>query len=139
MQDRKVRILVIDDEQIYIHFIVGLLAETYKIIVALNGRDGLKIAQSEPPPDLILLDVMLPDMEGFEVCRQLKEDPRTKDIPVVFLSALEEVENKIKGFRVGGVDYITKPLQGEEVLARVKTHIENQELHIRLARGNASF
>jgi len=78
-------------------------------------------------------------MGGFEVCRQLKRNPNTRDIPVVFLSALEEVENKTKGFEVGGVDYITKPFQGEEVLARVKTHIENQELHRRLARENARF
>jgi len=132
-QDRKIRILAIDDEEIYLHAIVGLLADTYKIIIALSGEQGLKLAQSDPPPDLILLDVMMPDMGGFEVCRQLKSDPRTKDIPVVFLSALEEVENKTKGFEVGGVDYITKPFQGEEVQARVKTHIENQELHRRLA------
>jgi DNA-binding NtrC family response regulator len=137
--DRKIRILAIDDEEIYLHAIVGLLAETYKIIIALNGQAGLKIAKSEPPPDLILLDVMMPDMGGFEVCRELKKDPHTKDIPVVFLSALEEVENKTRGFEVGGVDYITKPFQGEEVLARVKTHIENQELHRRLARENARF
>ena len=139
LQERKIRILAVDDEEIYLHAIVGLLAQTYKIIVALNGQEGLKIAKSDPPPDLILLDVMMPDMGGFEVCRQLKEDPHSKDIPVVFLSALEEVENKTKGFRVGGVDYITKPFQGEEVLARVKTHIENLELHRRLARENARF
>ena len=138
-KDRKIRILAIDDEEIYLHAIVGLLAETYKIIIALNGQEGLKIARSDPPPDLILLDVMMPDMGGFEVCRQLKKDPHTQDIPVVFLSALEEVENKTKGFEVGGVDYITKPFQGEEVLARVKTHIENQELHRRLARENVRF
>jgi PAS domain S-box-containing protein len=78
-------------------------------------------------------------MGGFDVCRQLKMDSRTRDIPVVFLSALEEVENKTKGFEAGGIDYITKPFQGEEVLARVKTHIENQELHRRLARENTRF
>ena len=139
LQNRKIRILVVDDEEIYLHAIVGLLAGTYKIIVALNGHEGLKIAQSDPPPDLILLDVMMPDMGGFEVCRQLKKDSRSKDIPVVFLSALEEVENKTKGFKVGGVDYITKPFQGAEVLARVKTHIENLELQRQLARENARF
>jgi len=138
-QDRKIRILAIDDEEVYLHAIVGLLAETYKILIALTGKEGLKIAQSDPAPDLILLDVMMPDMGGFDVCRQLKKNPRTKDIPVVFLSALEEVENKTKGFEIGGVDYITKPFQGKEVLARVKTHIENQELHRRLARENARF
>ena len=139
LQDRKIRILAIDDEEVYLHAIVGLLSERYKIIIALNGREGLKIARSDPAPDLILLDVLMPDMGGFEVCRQLKKDPHTKDIPVVFLSALEEVENKTKGFQAGGVDYITKPFQGEEVLARVKTHIENRYLHLRLARENARF
>ncbi len=139
MQERKIRILAIDDEEIYIHAIVGLLAETYKIIIALNGQEGLEIAQTDPPPDLILLDVMMPEMGGFEVCGLLKKDPRTKEIPVVFLSALDEVENKTRGFEAGGVDYITKPFQGKEVLARVKTHIENQVLHRRLARENARF
>jgi PAS domain S-box-containing protein len=139
LQDRKIRILAIDDEAVYLHAIVGLLSERYKIIIALNGREGLKIARSDPAPDLILLDVLMPDMGGFEVCRQLKKDPHTKDIPVVFLSALEEVENKTKGFQAGGVDYITKPFQGEEVLARVKTHIENRYLHLKLARENVRF
>ena len=139
LQNKKMRILAIDDEEMYLHAIVGLLSKTYKIIVALSGREGLQIAKSDPLPDLILLDVLMPDIGGFEVCRRFKKDSRTKDIPVVFLSALEEVENKTKGFEAGGVDYITKPFQGEEVLARVKTHIENQELHRRLARENARF
>ena len=131
MANRKIRILMVDDEEIYIHAIVGLLKNNYKIVVAKSGQEALKIAQEDPPPDLILLDVMMPNMGGFEVCRLLKREPRTKDIPVVFLSALDEVKNKTKGFEVGGVDYITKPFQGEEVLARVKTHVENQELHRR--------
>jgi PAS domain S-box-containing protein len=139
LADRKIRILMVDDEEIYIHAIVGLLKDNYKIIIAKSGQEALKIAQKGPPPDLILLDVMMPNMGGFEVCRLLKEEPRTRDIPVVFLSALDEVKNKTKGFEVGGVDYITKPFQGEEVLARVKTHVENQELHRKLARENARF
>ncbi len=138
-KQRKIRILAIDDEEIYLHTIVGLLSQTYKIIVALNGPDGVKMAQSDPPPDLILLDVMMPDMNGFEVCRRLKSAPVSQNIPVVFLSALEDVQNKTKGFELGGVDYITKPFQGEEVLARVKTHVEKQELHKKLARENARF
>ena len=139
LDGRKLRILAVDDEEMYLHAIVGLLAEKYKIIIALNGQEGLRIAQSNPPPDLILLDVLMPDLGGFEVCRHLKKDPGTRDIPVVFLSALEEIENKTRGFEVGGVDYITKPFQGEEVMARVKTHIENLELQRRLARENARF
>ncbi len=125
IQQRQVRILVVDDEEIYLHAIVGLLAEKYKIIIALNGQEGLRIAQTDPSPDMILLDVMMPDMSGFEVCRQLKGGPRTKDIPVVFLSALEDAENKRMAFEVGGADYITKPFQGEEILARVEALINN--------------
>ncbi len=139
LQEKSIRILAIDDEDIYLHAIVGLLSGSYKILVALNGPEGLQIARSELPPDLILLDVMMPEMGGFDVCRELKKDPYTKDIPVVFLSALDETKEKTKGFEVGGVDYITKPFQGEEVLARVKTHIENLELHRRLARENTRF
>ena len=81
LQDRKIRILAIDDEEVYLHAIVGLLSERYKIIIALNGREGLKIARSDPAPDLILLDVLMPDMGGFEVCRQLKKDPIPKTSP----------------------------------------------------------
>jgi PAS domain S-box-containing protein len=139
IKDRKTRILAIDDEEIYLHAIVGLLSDRYKIIVALNGREGLKMARSTPQPDLILLDVLMPDIGGFDVCRQVKADPFTQDIPIVFLSALGEVENKTKGFEAGGVDYITKPFKGEEVLARVNTHIENRNLHRRLAREHARF
>lgn len=138
-QQRQTRILAIDDEEIYLHAIVGLLSEKYKILIALSGQEGMQIARSAPQPDLILLDVLMPGMGGFEVCRRFKQDPRTRDIPVVFLSALDEVETKTKGFEAGGVDYITKPFQGEEVLARVKNHIENRNLHRRLARQYARF
>ena len=140
MQERTTKILVADDEEIYIHAIIGLLSGNYKIVIAKDGQEALALARSSAPsPDLILLDVMMPNMGGFEVCRRLKEDTLTKDIPVIFLSALDEVENKTKGFEVGGVDYITKPFQGEEVLARVKAHIENRVLHRRLAGESARF
>ena len=123
-QNRKIRILVIDDEEIYIHAIVGQLAQTYKVIIALNGREGLKIAQSNPPPDLILLDVMMPDMGGFEVCRQLKKDPHTKDIPVIFLTAMTQAEDEQKGLELGAVDYITKPISPPIMVTRIKTHLQ---------------
>ena len=132
LQDRKIRILAIDDEAVYLHAIVGLLSESYKIIIALNGREGLKIARSDPAPDLILLDVLMPDMGGFEVCRQLKEDARTKDIPVVFLSALEAVDHKTRGFEVGGVDFVSKPIEEAEVLARVNTHLQLRSMQLHL-------
>ncbi len=123
-QNRKTRILVIDDEEIYIHAIVGQLAQTYKVIIALNGPEGLRIAQSKPPPDLILLDVMMPDMGGFEVCRQLKKDPHTKDIPVIFLTAMTRAEDEQKGLELGAVDYITKPISPPIMVTRIKTHLQ---------------
>ena len=87
-----------------------------------NGQTALMFA-SEDPPELILLDIRLPDMDGFQVCRRLKEDQKTGGIPVIFISALDEVVDKVKGFAAGGVDYITKPFQSEELLARVETHL----------------
>jgi two-component system, sensor histidine kinase ChiS len=135
-QDRKIRILAIDDEEIYIHAIVGQLAQTYKIIIALNGREGLKIAQSDPPPDLILLDVMMPDMGGFEVCRQLKKDPHTKDIPVIFLTAMTQAEDEQKGLELGAVDYITKPISPPIMVTRIKTHLQLKKANDLLKHQN---
>jgi len=136
LQDRNIKILVVDDEEIYIHALVGLLAKTYKIIVALNGRDGLKIAQSDPPPDLILLDIMMPDMGGFEVCRQLKKDPHTKDIPVIFLTAMTQAEDEQKGLELGAVDYITKPISPPIMVTRIKTHLQLKKANNLLKHQN---
>ena len=120
---KKQTILVVDDTPDSIDFLDGILRKDYKIKAALNGEKALKIARSESPPDLILLDIVMPGMNGYEVCRHLKADERTRDIPVMFLSVLEELSDKIKAFQTGGVDYITKPFQTEEVLARVETHL----------------
>ena len=102
-----------------------LIENGYLVRGIPNGAMALTAATSEPP-DLILLDIMMPEMDGYEVCRQLKTDERTCEIPVIFMSALDEVMDKVKAFSVGGVDYITKPFQVEEVLARVKAHITLQ-------------
>lgn len=119
-------ILLIDDNESSIGMLVKYLQEVgLDVITARNGRMGLKRAQFAHP-DLILLDVMMPEMDGFEVCRQLKADSKASDIPVIFMTALHEVQNKVKGFSAGGVDYITKPIQQEEVLARVRTHLKIQ-------------
>jgi len=136
LQDRNIKILVVDDEEIYIHALVGLLAKTYKIIVALNGRDGLKIAQSDPPPDLILLDIMMPDMGGFEVCRLLKKSPHTKDIPVIFLTAMTQAEDEQKGLELGAVDYITKPISPPIMVTRIKTHLQLKKANDLLKHQN---
>ncbi len=116
-------ILVVDDNPTNLMVIVDYLREQgFKTPSARTGSNGLKRAQYILP-DLILLDVMMPDMNGFTVCEHLKNDETTRDIPVIFMTALSSVEDKIKGFAVGAVDYVTKPIQHEEVLARVTTHL----------------
>ena len=119
----KRNILIVDDTPANLQLLAQLLNEQgYHVRPAPSGSLALKSAQRQPP-DLILLDIMMPGMDGYEVCRQLKADDRTKEIPVIFLSALSETLNKTRAFSAGAVDYITKPFQAEEVLARVKTHL----------------
>ncbi|MCH8837441.1 MAG: response regulator [Candidatus Marinimicrobia bacterium] len=122
-------VLVVDDAPENIDVLNGLLKDQYQIKVALDGKKALAIASSQNAPDLILLDIMMPGMDGFEVCRQLKGDPDTKGIPVLFLSAKVETEDMVKGFQLGAVDYVTKPFNTEELLARVRTHLEHQYLY----------
>jgi PleD family two-component response regulator len=97
------------------------------------------MAAQAAPPDLILLDIMMPDMDGYEACERIKADERTRDIPVLFISALDEMEDKVKAFTAGGVDYITKPFQAEEVLARVQTHLALRDLNRQLQVANAQL
>jgi signal transduction histidine kinase/DNA-binding response OmpR family regulator len=115
-----------------------LVREGYEVRCALDGHTALMFAR-EDPPELILLDVRLPDTDGFEVCRRLKEDRGTEDIPVIFISGLGEVVDKVKGFAAGGVDYITKPFQGEEMLARVGVHLTLRRLQKRVEAQNAQL
>jgi len=119
----KNNILIVDDIPANLQFLNLLLAKRgYQVRPAINGQVALKIAQ-KTLPDLILLDIKMPNMDGYEVCERLKADDKTREIPVIFISALSEVLDKVKAFSVGGVDYITKPFQEEEVLARIKTHL----------------
>ena len=104
------KILVVDDEPLNINILVELLKDTYKMMAAKSGVQALKAARSSNKPDLILLDIMMPEMDGYEVCRQLKADESTKDIPVIFVSAMSETLDETKGFDVGAIDYITKPI-----------------------------
>jgi signal transduction histidine kinase len=125
-------ILLVDDTPANLQLLSGMLKEQgYKVRPVPSGKLALQVAQIEPP-DLILLDILMPEMNGYEVCEKLKADDRLKEIPVIFISALSETIDKVKAFTVGGVDYITKPFQFEEVHARVRTHLElrrqNQEL-----------
>ena len=119
----KPLILVVDDTPENVDVLAGILRDYYHIKVALNGLKALEIAQSDTPPDLVLLDVMMPEMDGYEVCSRLQEDPKTRDIPVIFVTAKTGVEDEAKGFELGAVDYITKPVSPSIVLARVNTHI----------------
>ncbi|MGO9412567.1 MAG: two-component system response regulator [Spirochaetia bacterium] len=129
-------ILVVDDTAANLTLLSRMLGERgYRVRPVPSGRLALKAAASDPP-DLILLDISMPEMDGFEVCRQLKEDPRLRDIPVIFISALTETEGKVKAFRRGGVDYVTKPFQIEEVEARVETHLRLRNAQAELARYN---
>ena len=126
-------ILIIDDNPTNLAVLTEYLHEHgFDILVARNSMSGLEKAHLSNP-DLILLDIVLPDLNGFETCRKLKGDARTKDIPVIFITALaEDVQHKVEGFQVGGVDYITKPLQQAEVLARINTHLSIQALNRQL-------
>ena len=117
------KILVVDDEPLNINILVELLKDRYKMMAAKNGRQALKAARSSNKPDLILLDIMMPDMDGYEVCRLLKEDENTKDIPVIFVSAMSETLDETKGFDVGAIDYITKPISPKTLESRVSTHL----------------
>ena len=123
--DTKYLILIVDDNPGNIQVLGSMLEQAgYEVLVSSSGREALEIAQAYPPPDLILLDIMMPGMDGFEVCRRLKTDPVMKVIPVIFISAIGMIDQKLQAFRAGAVDYITKPFQGEEVVARVHTHIQ---------------
>ena len=129
-------ILMVDDNATNLQVLSQTLAgRDYRLLVAKNGESALAIVR-KAQPDLILLDIMMPGMDGFEVCRQLKADPATHDIPIIFLSALGQTEDKVRGLQLGAVDYITKPFQPEEVIARVETHLTLRCLQRRLEAAN---
>jgi putative two-component system response regulator len=119
----KKTILVVDDTPDNLSLMSGLLKDDYKVKVANNGEKALKIAATAPQPDLILLDIMMPGMDGYEVCQLLKKNPATINIPVIFLTAKAEVEDEKKGLELGAVDYLTKPVSPPIVMARVKNHL----------------
>ena len=120
---KKSTILVVDDTPDNLTIMSNLLEDKYIVKVANRGEKGLKIARSDSPPDLILLDIMMPEMDGYEVCKLLKADLKTVDIPIIFLTAKNEPEDEISGFTLGAVDYITKPIQADVTLARIQRHL----------------
>ncbi len=119
----KATILVVDDKPYNLALMSGLFKEDYQVKIATCGEKALKIARSDSPPDLILLDIMMPVMDGYEVCRQLKLDPKTRDIPVIFLTAKTADEDEERGLVLGAIDYISKPISLPIVMARVKAHL----------------
>ncbi len=121
--EEKQTVLVVDDRPGNIDVLSNVLRPLYKVKAAVNGERALKIAADDPRPDIILLDIMMPGMDGYEVCRRLKADDTIKDIPVIFITAKIETDDEVKGFEVGGADYITKPTSPPVVLARVKAHL----------------
>jgi putative two-component system response regulator len=121
------KILVVDDIKTNLDVLIQTLGDDYVLAVAMDGQKAIKYAEKNQP-DLILLDIMMPEMDGFEVCRRLKENPAISDIPIIFITSVNASSEKTKGFKLGAVDYITKPFDSLEVKARVKTHL-NLKLH----------
>jgi signal transduction histidine kinase len=139
LQKRDAGILIVDDTPANLQLLAGMLKDRgYKVRPAPNGKLALQAAQSQVP-DLILLDINMPDLSGYEVCTRLKQDPNLRDVPVLFVSALNETLDKVAAFSSGGVDYITKPFQFEEVEARVGAHLRLRQLQIELKKRNAEL
>jgi len=132
--EEKKLILLVDDAPENIQVAHAILKSTYKTRVATSGAKALEQVKSVPPPDLILLDVMMPEMDGYEVCQRLKADPATRDIPVIFLTGKTEAADETHGFEVGAVDYIHKPFSSPVMLARVQTHLMLREAREQVAR-----
>lgn len=121
-QNRRQRILVVDDSTENIDILVSLFKDDYMVAAARNGEKSLKMAEKNPP-DLILLDIIMPEMDGYEVCRKLKANEITRNIPVIFITALSEALDEARAFGIGAVDFISKPFQPIVVKARVSTHL----------------
>ncbi len=138
-ENNQANILIIDDLEIEAYLLHDVLVRRgHAVQIAASGSEGLAIAQTEPP-DLIILDIMMPDMSGYQVCEQLKAGKQTRDIPVIFVSALDQVADKERAFSAGGIDYITKPFQIQEVWTRTETHLDLRLLQKRLEEKNAQL
>jgi two-component system sensor kinase FixL len=132
MKTYKNDIIIVDDEIPNLQLLSQLLSDAgYQVRWAREPKLALESAKAQPP-SMILLDVRMPEMDGFEVCRRLKQDDRTRDIPIIFISALHDVQDRVRGFEAGGVDFISKPFQALEVLARVKTHMDHRRMQLNL-------
>jgi len=128
MVDPKPRVLIVDDERSNINILGTLLVPEFEVLVATDGASALQRACGEVVPDLILLDVMMPGMDGYEVCQRLKADPNTADVPVIFISAMGEEDDEAQGLQIGAVDYVTKPFSPAILKMRIRTHVELKRL-----------
>jgi putative two-component system response regulator len=120
----KKKILIVDDTPVNIRVLVEALKNDYKLSIATNGKVALDYAMADQPPDLVLLDIMMPELDGYEVCKRLKQKEKTKEIPIIFITAMSEERNETQGLELGAVDYIVKPINQQIVKARVRTHLE---------------
>jgi two-component system, sensor histidine kinase and response regulator len=139
MSELTETLLIVDDERLNLNTLVELFQPKYRVIIAKNGQQALERAWSKPSCDLILLDIMMPAMDGFEVCRRLKDDERSRDIPIIFITALDAEEDQIRGFDLGAVDFITKPFMPNVVKARVKTHLSLRAAQKQLKQQNITL
>ena len=130
--ERKPKILAVDDDRLNINMLIGLLQDEYEVLAAINGTMGLKAAE-RTNPDLILLDITMPDMNGYEVLAELKADPLTKDIPVIFITGLTDAEDEAKGLDMGASDYVSKPFNATVVKARIRTQLRLKQQADQLA------
>lgn len=134
--DDRATVLVVDDTPENLQLMRGLLRERYRVRLANSGETALELVRQEPRPDLVLLDIMMPGLDGYQVCQQLKADRLTREIPVIFLTAMDQETDQEKGFACGCVDYITKPISPPLVLARVATHVSLKMANDQLAHNN---
>ncbi len=138
MEKKRDLVLIVDDNPTNIDLLVNTLVNEYELGVSISGPRALDYI-SKQKPDIILLDIMMPEMNGFEVCNRLKANPETRDIPIIFITAVNDVSRKIKGFELGAVDYITKPFLAEEVRERVRTHLALKSMREQLADRNVNL
>jgi len=135
-QSPKESILIVDDMPVNVEIVEKILKHRYDVTITTDGPSALEMAKSQHPPDLILLDVIMPDMDGYEVCKRLKADKMSRDIPVIFLTAKNEEADEAIGFKLGAVDYITKPFNPAILKARVQTHLALKAMNDRLKDVN---
>lgn len=128
LENKKYTLLIVDDEPTNIAVLNAMLRGTYRVKAALNGKDAIKIANSYPQPNLILLDVIMDGLNGFEVCEILKNQDETRDIPIVFVTALNETKNEKKGITLGAIDFFAKPYSAPIILKRIENHLKLRKI-----------